>query len=106
MMSWNVSRARLQRAMADLPGRPMLIMLQEVHCPAASGISTSHGYMIFYAYEEEKIARVAVAVRADARVKVLEVEARRLAIVVVLTVAGRRLQVASPYILHETSLVN
>lgn len=51
-------------------------------------------------------ARVAVAVRAGAWVKVLEVQARRLMTVVVSSVAGRRLRAASLCIPHETSPVN
>lgn len=84
----------------------MIIMMQEVHCPAAGGLSTSHGYRIFYACQEEKKARVAIAVRADARVKVHVVHAHSLMTIVDLSVAGRRLRVASLYIPHETSPVN
>lgn len=92
--------------MAEVPSRPILIMMQEVHCTVASELSKSHNYKGFYAHEEEKRATIAVALRADAQVTIHEVHAHRLMTIVDLSVAGRNLRVASIYIPHETSPVN
>lgn len=103
IMHWHVIRARFQRVMSKLPARPTATFLQEAQCPAHSDFSYSHRCRISYTHENEKVLRVALAVRTDAQMKVREVTAERNLVIARLKVNSPRLDIASVYILHEAS---
>lgn len=65
LMSWNVAGSRLAQAMAAMPSRPGLVLLQEVRVPRGTTWSSSHGYTTLYSEPIPTESGVSLLVRND-----------------------------------------